>query len=141
MRHRRHEAGASVVEFALVFPVVIAVMFGIIQYGYHFWALETGAASAREAARRLAVGADWACTRTEAIERLGQPAVGSTPPAVARAYSTGGTTPVVGSTVTVTVSFQSLDLGFLPLPGSGVIVESGHARVENLARVPTQLCP
>jgi hypothetical protein len=118
--------------------VVLLVIFGIIQYGYHFWSLHTASATAREAARRLIVGTDWDCTRTLALGHADSPAVGSTPPEVTREYHTDGgatqTAPVVGSLVTVTVSFQSLDLDmpFLPLPDGAVVSQSQTGRIENV---------
>jgi hypothetical protein len=117
------------------------VILGIIQYGYLYWSLETAAAAAREAARRLVVGTDWGCTQAGAIQSADGPALGATQATVTRRYHTeGGVTqsaPVVGSLVTVTVSFQSLDMGlpFLPLPNSGVVKDTGVGRIEN---VPVQ---
>jgi len=137
-RGERGDQGAAALEFGLVFPVVLLVIFGIIQYGYHFWSLHTAAATAREAARRLIVGTDWGCTHAEAVAFADSPAVGSTPPEVTRRYHTeGGVTqdaPVVGSMVTVTVSFQSLDIGlpFLPLPSEGRVTETALARIESV---------
>lgn len=134
----RPERGAAALEFGLVLPLVMLVIFGIIQYGYLYWSLETAAAAAREAARRLVVGSDWGCTQAGAIQAADGPALGSTPPTVTRRYHTeGGVTqsaPVVGSLVTVTVSFQSLDMGlpFLPLPNNGVVKDTGVARIENV---------
>jgi Flp pilus assembly protein TadG len=132
----RGERGAAALEFGLVLPVVMLAIFGIIQYGYHFWSLETAAATAREAARRLVVGSDWTCTQAEAVAQASGPAVGSGQATVTRRYHTeGGTTqssPVVGSLVTVTVSFQSLDMGLpiLPLPNSGQVTQSATGRIE-----------
>lgn len=129
----RGEQGSSLVEFALIVPLLLAVMIGILQYGYHFWALETASATAREAARRLAVGTEWACSRTEAKERLSLPAV-STVPDPTYHYTSGSAAPTVGDTVVVTVTLQSLHIGFVPLPDSGLITETARARVEH---VPT----
>ncbi len=43
-------------------PLVVFPLLGaILQYGYQYWSLETAAATAREAARALAVGTDPAC--------------------------------------------------------------------------------
>lgn len=128
MSRRPDERGASAVEFALVAPLLFAVMFGILQYGYHYWALETAAATAREAARHYAVGAGQTCTQAEAQRRAGTAALGpvtvSAPPS----------SPTVGQVITVTVSFQSLDMHIFPLPDDGYVSESATARVEN---VPT----
>lgn len=128
-RRPRGERGSTLVEFALVVPILLAVMIGILQYGYHFWALETASATAREAARRLAVGTEWACTKTEATNQLDLPAVSTVPHPTYR-YTSGSSTPTVGDTVVVTVTLQSLHIGFIPLPGGGLITETASARVE-----------
>lgn len=130
MSRRRDERGASAVEFALVAPLLFVVMFGILQYGYHYWALETAAATAREAARHYAVGAGQTCTQTEAQSRAGTAALGpvtvSAPPS----------SPTVGQVITVTVSFQSLDMHLFPLPDDGYVSESATARIENVPTTP-----
>lgn len=131
----RDERGATLVEFALVVPVLLVVTLGILQYGYQFWALETASATAREAARRMAVGTSWDCTRAEAVDRLSGPAVRDVPAPTYR-YSSGGSTPVVGGMVTVTVSFQSLFVGLLPVPNRGWVSESATSRVENVPDTP-----
>lgn len=55
MRRRDNERGAAAVEFALVLPVLILLLFGIIEFGaaYNAQILVTNAA--REAARTMAV--------------------------------------------------------------------------------------
>ena len=119
------------VEFALVLPILLAVMLGILQYGYHFWALETASATAREAARRLAVGTDWTCTRTEAMNRLAGPSVGTVPTPTYR-FVSGASTATVGDVVVVSVTVQSLDVGLIPVPGGALITETARARVESV---------
>lgn len=134
----RGERGASALEFGLVLPLLMLVIFGIIQYGYQFWSLETAGAAAREAARRLVVGTDWGCTQARAVDSASGPAVGTTPPTVSRQYHTEGgaaeAAPVVGHLVTVTVTFQSLDIGlpFLPLPNNGVVKDTAVGRIEDV---------
>ncbi len=136
LRHRRDQRGAAIVEFALVFPLVMMLVFGIIQYGYHYWSLSTAAATAREAARQLVVGTDPVCTRAEAVDKLSFPHVGDAPPTVEIAYGTPPDPtrdPERGDLVTVTVRMTTLDLSFLPLPGAdGEIVEVASNRVENV---------
>jgi Flp pilus assembly protein TadG len=123
------------VEFALVVPVLLAIMLGTLQYGYHYWALETASATAREAARRLAVGTAWNCTRDEAKARLAQPAIAAVPNPT-YAYANPTNTAAVGVIVTVTVQVPSLDMNLFPLPGDGVIRQSAQARVENVPVSP-----
>jgi Flp pilus assembly protein TadG len=141
---RRSERGAVILEFALVAIVMLAVMLGVVQYGYLYWSLSTASATAREAARSLSVGVDWACVQERTIDAARSPAIGDDTPLVTRSYATDAgaaqTGPVVGSRVTVTVSFPTLDmkLPFLPVPDGGVVSQSATARIEN---VPSAALP
>lgn len=47
----RRERAAAVVEFAVVSPVLLAILFGIIEYGYVFMVRQTVVHAAREACR------------------------------------------------------------------------------------------
>lgn len=121
------------VEFALVFPMVFAVMFGIIQYGVYFWGRSTAAASARESARELAVGTDWTCSHDEAVAKAngaGNNVV------VTRSYLNATNAAKIGDLVQVTVAANTLAPDFLPLPDSGAITEVATARVENIPTSP-----
>lgn len=134
-RGRRGERGGIVVEFALVVPLVVFPMLAaVLQYGYQYWALETAAATAREAARQLAVGTDPACVRAQAAEHAGGPALGAV------TVTSTPSPPADGGLVTVTVSFQSLDLQVLPVADGGVVTESAQARVHR-ARTGTAADP
>lgn len=135
-RTARHgERGGIVVEFALVVPLVVfPLLAAILQYGYHYWALETAAATAREAARQLAVGTDPACVRAQAQGHAGGPALGAV------TVTSTPSPPADGGLVTVTVTFQSLDLKVLPVADDGVITESAQARVHR-ARAGTSADP
>lgn len=123
-------------EFGLVFPLVMLMIFGIIQYGYLFWSLQTASATARETARLLIVGSDWTCAKTYGESFADGPAVGTAPVVVDRAYhavdGTAQSAPAVGSMVTVTVTFQSLDLAILPVPDAGMVTQRATARIENV---------
>lgn len=129
---RRQQRGSVVVEFALVVPLVLLVLVGVIQYGYQYWAMQTASATAREAARRLVVGTDPVCTLAEAQDRAAGPAVGSQAPTVTYRYDNAGNVPQRGSLVTVTVTLQSLDIGLVPVPGDGLVTETATNRVENV---------
>ncbi len=79
-RYLRDRGGASAVEFALVAPLLIGLLLGIIQYGSLFLVQTRMTDTARDTARRLAVGdltsesdaedyararlADWSATFT-----------------------------------------------------------------------------
>jgi Flp pilus assembly protein TadG len=129
----RSERGAVAVEFALVFPLVFAAMFGIIQYGIYFWGRSTAAASARESARELAVGTDWTCSQAAALDKANH--AGSNV-VVSRRYINATNTPVVGDLVEVTVTAKSLAPTLLPTPDGGAITEVATARVENIPSSP-----
>ena len=60
----RRDDGASAVEFALIAPVLISMIMGIIQFGSLFFLQNNMANVARETVRLLAVGT--ISTRTEA---------------------------------------------------------------------------
>jgi hypothetical protein len=125
----RSERGTVTIEFALVFPVVFAVMFGIIQYGIYFWGRSTAAASARESARELAVGTDWTCSHNEAVDKANGAGSGSV---VTMRYVNASNKAVIGDLVEVTVTTKSLAPNLLPLPGNGAITEVATARVSNI---------
>lgn len=123
-------------------PVILMLIFGIIQYGFMYWSLQTASATAREAARALIVGTTEACTLDRAEAHADNASVGGAAPvAVARYFDPSGTPttgPVEGGMVEVEVSLTSLDMNmpFLPLPDGGNVVQSAEARVENVPAVP-----
>ena len=139
---RRREDGAAALEFGLVAPVIFMLIFGIIQYGYLYWSLQTAAATAREATRQLIVGTDEACALANARNMAKGPAIGHTAPSATPVYRDANGTvvaaPVEGGTVSVAVSFQTLDMGmpFLPVPDHGNVTQEVTNRVENVPAVP-----
>ena len=52
----RSERGASAVEFALVLPLLLMFLFGIIQYGYGLFQLQALSSTVDEATRAAATG-------------------------------------------------------------------------------------
>ena len=101
-RRWRDERGAAAVEFALVFPLLILVLFGVVEYGavYNAQLLVTG--SAREAAREMAVTGNAGSATSAALAA----SPGLTPALSSGdiSYSPGSCSP--GSDVTVTVSYD-----------------------------------
>jgi Flp pilus assembly protein TadG len=61
------ERGAAAVEFALVLPILVLILFGVIEFGgvYNAQLMVTGAA--REGAREMAVGGDPADAEAAAV--------------------------------------------------------------------------
>jgi len=64
----RKDHGASIVEFAIVVPFLLLLIFGIINFGWVFHGYITLTGAAREGARLAIVGEDTS-TITDAIER------------------------------------------------------------------------
>jgi len=95
----RNEKGASAVEFALVLPIFVSVVFGIFQFGIAFnnWIAITHAA--REGARLAAVG------------QYDEQRVRDSAPSVdIQSISVSGQEGSVGSPVTVTVTGNVLNI-------------------------------
>jgi Flp pilus assembly protein TadG len=130
-RAHRDDTGAAAVEFAIVTPLLLLLVFGLIQYGFYFWAMQGGSAAAREAARRAAVGAPTSCTdfRSEVSANIDGIEAGGV--SITRDFDSPG--PVqIGDDVTVTVVFDSYDLNipFVPFIDDGVVTQTATARVD-----------
>jgi Flp pilus assembly protein TadG len=67
LRMWRDERGAAAVEFALVLPVILLILFGTIEFGRAWNVRQTLTDAAREGARLAAVG-NGIITPTEALQ-------------------------------------------------------------------------
>lgn len=132
------------VEFALLVPVLLLLVFGIIQYGFYFWAMQGGSDIARSAARSAAVGNPPTCSAfTSGVRQQINDLTGTgTGAVVTRSYSTAPPAVKVGDTVTVRVEFTSFDLHlpFLPFVHDGRVTQTAKARVDYVPSQP-QACP
>lgn len=145
---RRADRGASAVEFALVMPFLLLLVFGLIQYGLYFWALQGGSDLARSAARLAAVGDDTVqgCDQFESAVAGAKPGYASTTPSVTRTYGNGESNVSddveVGDVVTVTVQFNAIDLNFpfVPFIDDGLVSQQVEARVERVDSQPEKPC-
>ena len=102
----RNEKGASAVEFALVLPIYLMLVFGIFQFGIAFnnWIALTHAA--REGVRLAAVG------------QYDEQRVRDSAPSVAiQSISVSGQEGAVGDPVTVTVTGNVLNIN-IPFAGN-----------------------
>lgn len=64
-RFRAHRDGATAIEFAILAPIVLAILLGTLALGLGYWMKTALQQSATEAARCIAIGAP-ACTATAA---------------------------------------------------------------------------
>jgi len=133
---RRDQQGAAAVEFALLLPLLVLLLFGMIEFGFAFNSRIQATNAAREAARRAVVGIDnwgdlggglpfWQVVRQDAGLSSISNCVLKTDPAV----------PVIGGTLTVSFDYPlNLRIPFMPNPPSW---QTGRAsasmRIEQLS--------
>jgi Flp pilus assembly protein TadG len=144
---RRTDRGAVAVEFALILPMFLLIVLGMVQYGMYFWAAQGGSTAAREAARRAAVGDFATCDEFRADVRVRIDSLGEASTAVVkRSYQNGpgNTDPAVevGDVVTVSVAFRTMnmELPFIPFLDEGIVTQSADARVENVPTSAVEAC-
>jgi Flp pilus assembly pilin Flp len=118
---QRREDGAAAVEFALLLPLLVLLLFGIIEFGFAFSTRIQATNAAREAARLAVVGVDdwadvtgsgksfWQVVKEDAgVGSISNCTVTTDPPA-----------PVVGGILTVHFDFPlNLAIPFMPNPPS-----------------------
>jgi Flp pilus assembly protein TadG len=136
----RQEHGAAAVEFALVMPLLLVLVFGVIQYGMYFFAMQTGTSAANQAVRRLSVGdcqdvdaelKPFLYSRLRTAMEGTQDAVN---PAVTWTKADGTTVgQETGGSVQLIVSFPAMDMHFpfIPVPNNGTVTRTVDARVED----------
>ena len=111
----RGERGAAIVEMALVLPLLLALLMGILVYGQYFMLAHTVQQAANDGARAAIVGLDAADRRAiaeRAVARSIDPAAGTHSVAVSE----------TAEAITVAVIFTAAESGFLrsamvPAPG------------------------
>lgn len=100
---RRRERGAAAVEFAIVLPILLLFLAGIIDFGRAMYTQAIVTNAAREGARAAVVNANASARATAAATPLTVAVAAGTCPAV------GG--PAANVTVTVTTDFDWILIG------------------------------
>lgn len=138
LRDRRSDDGVVAVEFALVMMPLLVLVFGLIQYGLYFWAMQGGSDIARSASRVAAVDDvnTYTCDafKADIADQIDGLTGSGSSATVTRTYvdteSPAGVS--VGDKVKVSVQFKSVDLHFpfVPFIHDGVVSSSSTARVD-----------
>ena len=119
----RGESGAGLAEFALVLPLLIIILFGIIEFGIAFNRAQAVEAAAREGARLASISTS---TQGDITARVNASLAGiplQNPANVT--VAPGGCAGREGQAVTVTVTTDhALDIPLVPLPA---VTLSGQA--------------
>lgn len=142
---RRSQRGAAAVEFALIMPILLMLVFGAIQYGIYFWSSQGGSDAARSASRSAATTEPVACDafRDAVVAQINPYRSDGTHVTIERHYyqQANPTVPVaaatdvaVGDLVEVHVRFESIDLGLplIPTIQDGIVDTTAKTRVEFL---------
>jgi Flp pilus assembly protein TadG len=103
IRGWRDERGAAAVEFAIIAPLLILLLFGIVEYGFVFNAQLQVTGAAREAAREMAITSDAGQANAAALGATAGLAPALTAGDIT--YSTGTTCPA-GQDVTATIGYD-----------------------------------
>lgn len=148
---RARERGAAAVEFALVLPVLIIILVGVIDFGMVTNAQAIVANAARDGARVASMGGDEA-TSCDAAVTAATTLVGfsdtgdcstSTPSVAVSCLTAGGancastfnSSREVGGTavVAVTYTYKWISPAVFGLPGQTTITKKAYMRIETLS--------
>jgi len=138
----RNARGAAAVEFALIVPILLVLVFGMIQYGWYFFAMQSGTSATSDAVRRLSVGDCQNSVELKALiaDRLGAAKTSSsvvvaTPTftSAASGHPTVAAPGEIGGGVTLQVQFDTANFHFpfIPVPDDGTVTRTIFARVED----------
>jgi Flp pilus assembly protein TadG len=129
-KRRTNESGQAVVEFAVILPVLLMILFAILQFGIVFNNYIQVTAAAREGARKAAVSRSLgtAGAETAATTSAKAAAPGLTQSSITVTYPNSPTF-AQGSDVTVQVTYP-YSISIL-----GIIVKSGNLTSSTTMRV------
>ena len=142
-RRRRDEGGAAAVEFALVLIPLLYLVFGLVQYGWYFYAMQSGSSAVGDAARRIAVGNCQTVGEVQTLihDHLGAATTASSASQIVttitytKADGSSASAPgEIGGSVTVSAKFPTLNMHFpfIPVPDDGNVTRTNVTRIEDL---------
>jgi Flp pilus assembly protein TadG len=99
------ERGAAAVEFALVAPVLLMLLFGIIEFGKTMNTQATLSSAAREGARTMALANDAVLARTAVQNAAGALGLSTSAISISPGTCTGAS---ATQTVTVTITYRQV---------------------------------
>jgi Flp pilus assembly protein TadG len=129
-RRSRNERGAAAVELAMVLPILIVLIFGIVEFGRAYNAKLQLSAAVREGARDLALGKT--ATQVKSTVTGAAPGLDAVKLAAAGAVTTSASPCLPGTSATVTVRYPftySLPLLFVG-PRTITLSATGAMRCE-----------
>lgn len=127
----RRSDGQSMVEFALLAPILFVVLFGICEFGYAWMQDNTATSAAREAARVAAVsGSPFNSAAADAVARNTLIAAGINPANIV-SITFSGPDAQNRIVVTVQVRYSPLTGGFIPLPNPLILTGQTTMRWES----------
>lgn len=122
---RSSERGAAAVEFALVAPVLIALLLGIMEFGRAYNVQVSLSNASREGVRVMAISNDQAAAKTAAENA----AVSLSPGLTDANFTFSSPSCTTGSQMTVTINYTLSTLtgiaGPFPLQGVGTMLCGG----------------
>lgn len=117
---RRFRRGSAVLDAALVFPVLLSLTFGCIEFGHYFYVKHTLQGAAREGARAAATGTLNSDVTTAVGNSMGAAGISAYTVAIRDATDTSNititaTTPIAGTAILVKVSCNWGTVGVRPM--------------------------
>lgn len=127
---RRDDSGAAAVEFALILPIVLTILFGILQYGLYFNDALGASQGTRAAVRQgIVASSESGVTSTTQLKEMTKDSIGAlTGPTYVKVIPPDPWSR--GEPLTVCAMVQSNALHFLPLPNDGWIKQHIQMSVE-----------
>ena len=127
---RASERGAAAVEFAIVVPVLVMLLLGIVEFSRAYNAQASLSAAAREAVRVMALSNDPVASRTAAKNTAVSLNPALTDSNVTfKNLDTGTTTCASGNRMTVTITYSLSTMtgiaGPFPMTGRGAMLCGG----------------